>query len=140
MITAAQKASALVGKEGCFFITECYIAEYVNKAPIDILDMYEKALRAKIIRANCFIESHAGLMSFLTGKRWKARFEDNTNYVAKQNEFIVQGWVWGNLGHWIFGGQDNLPLPKYDPLGDTSPVVFNGRLNKLLVLTLEETI
>ena len=135
MIPQSQIACTKIGAEGCFFLTECYVAEFVNKKAIDVLGAYQRALDAKLMRSNCFIENHAGLMTFLTGRKWGARFENDVTYKAKPNEYVAEGWVWGNQGHWIFQGRPD--LPRYDSMGDNSPVVFRGRLNMLLVLELK---
>ena len=120
-----------IGDSGCYFIS---LLKLVN-CDYAAIGLYQKALAAKIIDEDCFVQDPAGLLALAAGGQWDVRHE-SANYQTKRNEWEILRFerkeATITYAHFVVG--DGFGRVAYDPLDD-SRTVAEGKLVSKRIIT-----
>jgi len=130
MNAGIQRDLSELGEAGCYLISITRLAEIQNNVRFDITRVYEDALAHGDIRSDCFVLEAARLLSRLTAKSWSMS-KQPADYAVKPSELEILRYEWApkpmtTLGHFVVGNGSG--RVAFDPMGDNSPVVKNGKL------------
>lgn len=117
-----QNALTECGLNGCFFLALVSIAEESTQSKIDLLDAIVKAKQADLIKNDFFVNDSAGVLSLLTGKKWRRTIvtPSELKEPIAENVYTVEKWV-GTTGYTHF-------RRRYVDTVKNSQTVKNGKL------------
>lgn len=115
------------GNYACYFLCVLELAERIKKTMFNVETIFENAVQQGFVyvnmndfrdKENFFMSNPAGMLSFLTKKKYRATIE-NRDYKPKPGELVVELWK--------YEGRQHFRLPDWDSVQD-SVIVSKGRL------------
>lgn len=119
-----------IGDSGCYFIS---LLKIVN-CDYAAIALYQKALDAKIIDEDCFVQDPPSLLSLAAGGTWDVRHED-ANYQTKRDEWEILRFerkdTTVTYAHFVVG--DGYGHVADDPLGNSRTVAEGKLVSKRII-------
>lgn len=126
-----QKVMKTLGEYGCYFLSLVKYAENLTGKRIDAVAAYISALEKGWTNGNALMLNPAAILSEMTGIGFGVK-KTEADYKASSGEVEILMYESGNYTHFVLG--DGIGGIAYDPLGENSFTVRNGRLSSKRIL------